>query len=99
MSQIHLPPSPNQLGLIDFVRHSALAYCTNLKPNGAAWTVEPQRPIESFSHGERILWSLLESMTRGEIADAFDRLDDRSLVAFAHAMSGMFVSASLDGAA
>jgi hypothetical protein len=79
---ILIPVSRWQPALVDFVRQSPLAGCTTLTTlEHGNTTVSTERPVVTFSTGERQVWALLEDLAGGDLRGLLDHADARTLAA------------------
>lgn len=87
---IHIQPDTFQDALIEFVKTSSLAYCTELDSRGDdSIAVVPSWDPETFSTGEKALWALLKSLTGGDIHTLADRGSIGNRIAFVAAVRAL----------
>jgi hypothetical protein len=84
-------PDRMQAPIVRFVESSALAYCTVVETKADdTVAVNPSWPVEGFSSGERVAWSLLESLVDGDLRLAFDKLDPKNVGALMAALESLY---------
>jgi len=83
---IYIPEDRLQDGILQFVRSSSLASCTNVGEEGEADSradgsiaITTSWPVAGFSSGELVAWALLRSLVSGDLRRAFERLDPDNL--------------------
>jgi hypothetical protein len=79
---IVIPTDRMRPAIMAFVESSALRFCTTFGyTEHDAVEVVPSWPVEGFSAGEAVAWSLLCSLVNGDLRAAFERLDASNVAA------------------
>jgi len=93
--QIHIPDDRWEGPILRFVESSPLAACATVGWDNGAKVVRADRPILTFSTGERHLWALLASLTSGDLRALLGHADSLTLAA----LSDMFARITMEAAA